>query len=279
MIIKTQAIALKIVPFSETSRIVTWLTTDHGRLATIIKGSQRRKSRFLGQYDLFYTCELLFYLRLHQGVHITRECSPLKSRAELRSQWRAAACASYFSGLVARISPPYAPHPELFHLLDKALDAFAQEQNIEACLYWFELKIMASMGLAPQLNTCLTCKRSLDGRAVFIQRDGLAGARCTQPPFVFFSYTRGGVFCATCAGSLGKEAEKLGPDIAGLLRFWQQSRSWRTARSSRCTPRQLRELERVLGRFLQYHLEIDPVNRELALQVMRHQFCRTVSIP
>lgn len=256
MIFKTQAIVLKVAPFSETSRIVTWLTMDHGRLTTIIKGSQRRKSPFLGQYDLFYTCELLFYLRQYRGLHIVKECSPLKTRSELRSQWRATACASYFAHLVARISPPYAPHPELFRLLDTALDVFLESQNLETCLYWFELKIMAVMGLSPQLNECLKCRRPLNGIT-------------PRRPFPVFSYVRGGVLCGACGPSAGKEAESLSPDVLGLLRFWQHSRAWNSARSSRCTPCQLRNVERVLGLFLQYHLDASRVSRELALEVCR----------
>lgn len=278
MILKTQAIVLKMVPFSETSRIVTWLTADHGRLATIVKGSQRRKSPFLGQYDLFYTCELLFYLRRHQGIHIVKECSPLKPRVTLRSQWRATACASYFSHLVARISPPYAPHPELFRLLDTALDAFAESQNLEACLYWFELKVMAAMGLSPQLNECLKCKRSLNGSADRVRPDRPSGVPAPRRPVPVFSFARGGVLCGACAGSMEKEAERMAPDVLGILRFWQQSREWNSARSSRCTPRQLRDVERVLGRFLQYHLEVGAASRELALEVMRYRFRRAESI-
>ncbi len=256
MIFKTQAIVLRMVPFSETSRIVTWLTVDHGRLATIVKGSQRRKSPFLGQYDLFYTCELLFYLRRHQGLHIVKECSPLKTRPGLRSRWQATACASYLAHLAARISPPYAPHPQLFCLLDAALDVFPQSQNLEACLYWFELRIMAVMGFAPQLNACLQCKRPLNG---------LAPGR----PLPVFSCVRGGVLCGACATASGQEATRISPDVLGLLRFWLQSRAWRSARSSRCTLRQLRDVARILGLFLQYHLEISMVSRELALEVVR----------
>lgn len=192
MILKTQAIVLRMVPFSETSRIVTWFTADHGRLTTIVKGSQRHKSPFLGQYDLFYTCELLFYLRLHQGVHIVKECSPLKTRPALRSRWRATACASYFSHLVARISPPYAPHPQLFRLLNTALDALADSQNFETCLYWFELKLMAAMGVAPQLNECLKCKRPLNAMKDRSCPDEVSGkpACCLSLPL--FSCVRGG---------------------------------------------------------------------------------------
>ena len=42
MIIKTTAIVLRIHPFSRTSRVVTWLTSDFGRVVTVIKGADRK---------------------------------------------------------------------------------------------------------------------------------------------------------------------------------------------------------------------------------------------
>ena len=80
MIAKTEAIVLRIFLFSRTSHIVAWLAEDGTRLTTSIKGAVRPKSAFLGQYDLFYTCELLYYEREHAGVHVARECSPLAPR-------------------------------------------------------------------------------------------------------------------------------------------------------------------------------------------------------
>ena len=129
MIIKTQAIALNIWPFSESSHIVNWLTVDHGKIATIIKGAQRPRNIFLGQYDLFYTCELLFYLRLFQGLHIVKECFPLKHRSAFRTYWPGTACASYFAGLAGKIAPFYAPQRNIYTLLDAALDFFSAEEN------------------------------------------------------------------------------------------------------------------------------------------------------
>ena len=258
MIIKTQAIVLRMMPFSETSRVVLWLTRDHGKIATIIKGAHRRRSPFVGQVDLFYTCELLVYLRLFRGLHIVKECSPLKPRTPLRSRWRATACASYFAELIARISPLYAPHPELFRLLDMALDYFADQSALELGLFWFELKLMKVMGLSPQLKECLLCHHPLKvGPAL--------GAR----EAAVFSCMHGGVLCKTCAPSAGAEALPIAPDILGMLRFWQSSRSWRSAQSAACTPRQTRELERILGLFMQYHLEIGNPARAMALSILR----------
>ena len=93
MILQDDAIALRIHPFGNTSRVVVWLSATHGKMATMVKGSQRDRSPFLGQYDLFYTCELLFYAREHQNLHILKECFPLKIRPAFRSDWRACAAA------------------------------------------------------------------------------------------------------------------------------------------------------------------------------------------
>ncbi len=267
MIIKTQAIVLRMIPFSETSRIVLWLTRDHGKITSIIKGAHRRRSPFIGQVDLFYTCELLVYLRSFRGAHIVKECSLLKPRTPLRSRWRATACASYFTELVARISPLNAPHPELFRLLDMALDYFAGQSALELGLFWFELKLMKVMGLSPQLKECLQCHHRLqdddDGPAMRKTRREHARAAAV------FSSVRGGVFCNVCASTAGADALPIAPDILGLLRFWQSSRSWNSAQSAACTPRQMRELERILGLFMQYHLEIANSARATALSILR----------
>ena len=268
MIVKTQAIVLRMIPFSETSRVVLWLTRDHGKIATIIKGAHRRRSPFVGQVDLFYTCELLVYLRLFRGLHIVKECSPLKSRMPLRSRWRSTACASYFTDLVAQISPLYAPHPELFRLLDMALDYFADQSALELGLFWFELKLMKVMGFSPQLKECLICHHPLREDNVLpeaVCREPASGARVAS----VFSCVRGGVLCKTCAPLAGAEALPITPDILGMLRFWHSSRSWRSAQSASCTPRQTRELERILGLFMQYHLEIGNPARTVALSILR----------
>lgn len=276
MIIKSEAIVLRITPFAETSRVVLWLTRDHGKIATIIKGAQRRRSLFLGQVDLFYTCELLFYLRLFRGLHIVKECSVLKPRTPLRARWRATACASYFADLVGKISPRYAPHPELFRLLDIALDYFADQSALELGLFWFELKLMKLMGLAPQLKECLRCHRQLTAAGSLSGQGSLPAG---VPQASVFSWARGGILCRACASSSRDRAAEsetlITPDMLALLNSWQASRSWRSAQSSACTPRQTRELERILGQFLQHHLELDGVARATAFSILRTRLAAT----
>jgi DNA repair protein RecO (recombination protein O) len=254
MIIKTQAIALNIWPFSESSHIVSWLTADHGKIATIIKGAQRPRNIFLGQYDLFYTCELLFYLRLFQGLHIVKECSPLKPRFAFRSYWPGTACASYFTGLTSKIAPLDAPQKNLYTLLEAALDFFAEEQNFEIGLFWFELKLLSALGYAPRLDACLQCHQPLAAAGRFVS--------------IAFSAERGGALCDKCAGQ-NRETGRITPDSFALLKFWQSSRNIHAIRNVVCSERQIKDVGIILGSFLQHHLETENTGREAAFSVLR----------
>ena len=252
MIAKTEALVLRWYPVSETSRVVSWLTPDRGRLATLIKGSQRPKSAFLGHYDLFQTCELLYYARPHEGLMIIREVSPLRTRERLRTDWRACGVASYLSGLMGRITPPEAVHAELYHLLNQCLDELADEGASAPLLFWFELRLLHALGLAPRLQRCLDCGCAPQpGRA--------AGG---------FAYIRGGWLCPDCNQRDGGEHVPMLPDVLALLVSWQRAPSSRSARTTRLTARQQAEVERLLGLFMVHHLEQPLTGRAIALDLL-----------
>jgi len=124
-IIKTRGIVLAIHPWSRTSHVVTWLTPDHGCVTTLVKGAVRPKSAFLGQYDLFYTCDILYYARARADLHALRETSPLEMRPALRGRWRETALAGYAAGLVKDLAPANGEAAEWFEFLSALLDQLA----------------------------------------------------------------------------------------------------------------------------------------------------------
>ena len=159
MIIQAQAIVLQIRPWSQTSHMVTWLTQDHGKIVTAVKGACRPKSAFLGQYDLFYTCDLLFYRREHDGIHAIRECTPVALRTPLRQRWRHAAAAAYLADLTARVSVGQQEAGPLFELLTRTLDRLASplDTDLHSLLLWYEMSLLRLLGLSPDLTTCPQC--------------------------------------------------------------------------------------------------------------------------
>lgn len=239
MIIKTTGLVLRLDPFSRTSQVITWLTPDHGRTATLAKGAKRPKNNLIGQYDCFYTCEMLFYQSRHSALHILKECTPLNPREALRSDWRASFTASYLCDLLTRLTPPGAPCTPLFEWTDKTLDFLAQNGTSETVMNWAELKLLGLLGIKPKLSDCLAC--------------GTRKWPEDTPPV--FSVPRGGLLCLTCKCPQDSLTLCLPHDVLAMLKGWETTPTPHMAKRTVCTNRQAQIASNLLGAFIHYHLE------------------------
>lgn len=253
MMLKTEAICLRHRPAANTSRVVDWLTPDAGRLVTLIKGSQRPRSPFLGQYDTLYTCELVYYARNREGLHVARECAPLKMRSRLRDDWRAACAGAYLADLTAHAAPDGAQQPGLFDGLNAALDLLEADGFSAAFFIWYELRVLRELGWAPRLDACLSC-----GTAIDPSRD--------RPRFV---PARGGLMCAACARARPDEGAPIAPAALALLAGMQRAQQPGAAYRTRLSDEQFARAAEPLGAFLRYHLDTPLLSRDVTLAALR----------
>ena len=131
--------------------------TSEGPVTTVVKGAVRPKSAFLGQYDLNYTCEIVYYSRAKGELHALRECSPLATRENLRSNYRALVLAEHMRAQVATLAPHGGESDAWHSTLETALDSLASgaahsTRRLVAALLDFELKILALSGLSPEIE-------------------------------------------------------------------------------------------------------------------------------
>lgn len=258
-ICKTEATVLRIHPFSHTSHMVVWLTEDGRRLVTPVKGAARPKSPFLGQYDLFYACELLYYARERDGIHVARECEPLRRRDGLRTNWRAERCASWFAALADLVSDAGTPFPGLYRLLNETLDVLDALPGAPspALFARFEAKLLAEAGLRPNFAPCPAC-----------------GPDAPPPRAPLrFHLADGKLLCPVHGGS-SVEDEPLAPVVrlprAAVDLYAQLEASPSIGEASgfaRGAPPATAALLRFLGLFLHYHLPDAPLSgRAVALE-------------
>jgi len=253
MIVKSHGLVLRIRPYSRTSQITIWLTPDRGRIATLAKGAYRPKYASRGECDLFYTCEMLYYPREAPRLNILKECSALNLRTVFRTDPEACACASYLCDLTARLCPPDAPHPDLFDLLGTTLDALPTARFLVILLFWFELRLLTLMGLAPRLASCPLC-----GNPVLSH---------SSP--AHFSAAEGGLICADCAeGKIDPRHHTLTPDVLAVLHDWQAAPTPQQALRTLCSARQQSAIQSALGEFIHYHLDLMPLSRTIALNLL-----------
>ncbi len=158
--ITSEAVCVAIAPWSRTSHVVSWLTPS-GRVVTVAKGAVRPKSFLLGQYDLNYTCEIVYYARARGEVHALRSCMPLKRRDALRGDYRALALAGYFRRLASTFVPQGPDAAQWHDALTLALDGLcradsSQERarpfDLVVKMIRFELEALHLLGLSPEIE-------------------------------------------------------------------------------------------------------------------------------
>lgn len=148
---KTRAICLGIHPWSKTSHIVSWLTPE-GKVTTSVKGAVRPKSAFLGQYDLNYECEIVYYTGAKGDVHALRECAPLILREHLRDDWRRLLTAEHFRAIAASLVPAGPDAEDWFNLLSKSLSRIQSAPSLLAETLAFEIEALKLTGLSPEIE-------------------------------------------------------------------------------------------------------------------------------
>jgi DNA repair protein RecO (recombination protein O) len=253
MIVKTDGVILRILPYSRTSLMADCLTRELGRIWLLAKGAYRPRSIFMGQIDLFYTCEVLVYQRASR-VLVLKECAALATRDLFRSDWRAAACASYFCDFTSQVTPPCIPHDDLFALLEDALDALLAKGASPSLMGWYELAALKALGLGPALARCPACGKDQAGGG---------------PLRLKVSARMGGVLCRKC------EDREPGPGIGisagtlALLRAWDLADEPALAATTVPSQLQWSEIQAVLKVFSSYHLEVGLRSRDITLDLLR----------
>ncbi len=251
-IAKTEAIPLRISPFSSTSQVVTWLTSDYGRLATVIKGACRPRRESGGQYDIGYRCELLFYAKSHTGLYMFKACTALDSRMRCRGDWRRTAAMSYICHLAALAAPDGARLPQLFPLVERTLAGLTlHPPPHDTLLLWFELQLLTLLGIAPRLHNCTAC-----------------GERIAPETGAFFASAAGGIVCDPCAPRHQESGGRLYAGTLACLRRWQRAAAFDPLQTVALSTAQRQTLCRSMHHFMTTHLEFAPECRTIAYQLL-----------
>ena len=182
---KTEGIVLRVVDFSETSCIVTWMTRDFGKITTMAKGARRPKSSFEAAIDVLAICRIVF-------LHKTSGAMSLLTEAKLDRRFRSSAtnlkrlyAGYYVIELLNILTDEGDSNPALFDLAVKTIHLIdsseIKDDQVNLSLLRFELKALNLLGHQPMLTKCVSC-----------------GREKTTMTRVQFGLNAGGVLCQKC---------------------------------------------------------------------------------
>lgn len=179
---QTDAIVLKMVPFSETSLIVTLYTRDLGRISALAKGARRPKSPFEGALDILSVCRIVAICKSSDTLELLTE-------AKLQRRFRAAQkslvrlyCGYYIAEMLRLWTDDGVSSDELYDLTLRTIQMIDGDGDALMAVVRFELSAMRILGNVPATQGCVCCGGEIDPH----------GAR------VPFAYELGGVLCPVC---------------------------------------------------------------------------------
>ncbi|NOZ07974.1 MAG: DNA repair protein RecO [FCB group bacterium] len=172
MLTSTDAIALKVTPYSESSLIVQLFTRDLGKVTVIAKGARRQKNPAGAILEPMSLLTVDFYHKTSRDIQTLKDVSlasgALKIRRDLKKLSLGLAITEVIAGVIAEDDPA----PILFRLTWKVLQSLETTEGFDHLLFlFFLLQLAIHTGFKPNLETCSSCGKVLK-TAVFSNNSG-----------------------------------------------------------------------------------------------------------
>jgi len=186
-----EAFVLRRRHLGEADRILTLFSLERGKLSAVAKSARKAQSKFGARLD--------FFTRARFSLHSGKSLDVVTSVDSVRSIWDQLvdpdryALASYICEIVDALCEPDLAQPELYAVLceiQEALPRVAADSALFVAAA--DLRVLAALGVAPELEACAHCGATLGKRP-------LRGGRATLSTYA------GGLLCAECVRALRAE--------------------------------------------------------------------------
>jgi len=194
---RVQGIVIRSMDYGEGNKIITLFSREIGKVAVIVRGAKKVKSRYASVSQLFTYGDYLFFKSGQLGT--LNHAEIVESHHTIRGDLHKAAYASYMAELTDRALGDQEANAFLFEQLKAALTALDEDKDIQITTFIYEMKIWMQAGYQPELDACVSCSRD--------QGD------------MYFSAPVGGILCENCRPR-DPEAVPLAPGTLKLLRVF-----------------------------------------------------------
>lgn len=153
---RTEAVVLRGVDFSETSRIVTFLTPARGRVACLAKGARRKNSRLAAALDTFNRVEMVYYWKDGRGVQNLAEAAILDAFTGIKRSLEKTAYGTFVLELAGRTVHENEPSEPIFRVLVDGLKGLENWQgDARTHAVWQAMRLLVEAGFEPVLDRCV----------------------------------------------------------------------------------------------------------------------------
>lgn len=198
---KADAIVIRQVDFSESSRVVTFFSREFGKFAALAKGAKRLKGPFDAALDLLSACRVVFIRKSSGTLNLLTEAR-LISRFQPQNSGDKGGLSSLYGGyyvaeLLNGLTEDFDPAPEIYDLLNSTLSALSSpEHQSSPVIIHFEISLLHLIGLLPNLFECSVCGEAAQTGKQFahwVSQGGVICGACRREEFAGVSISSGSI--------------------------------------------------------------------------------------
>ncbi|MDQ7858998.1 MAG: DNA repair protein RecO [Armatimonadota bacterium] len=173
---KIEGVVLRRRNLGEADRLVTVLSRDRGKLTLVARGARRPRSRLGGRLE---PCTRFRALVVEgRSLDLVSQVEVLDARATLRDDLERMAAATILLELTDRALADRQPHPDVYQLLEAALDLIGRG-GAHLAWMWYAARLLGATGHRPSIVRCVACgQRSSGAVAWSVPLGGALHERC-----------------------------------------------------------------------------------------------------
>lgn len=241
MIIKTKGIVIRSIDFQETSKIVTVLTADHGKVALLAKGARSPKSQYGHAIQVMNELEIVYYYKTGRDIQNLSQTENLVKRNHLLTNYDVMMMGFKLLEWINKLHIPDHESTALFQLLSRALSSLDSQENINDGLYpKFLLRISQILGYEPNYTECASCNRQFPT----FSPDEMLG----------IAVTSGQLYCGNCAGNQ-KMDYRVSIDVAAVVNRWLFPSYFKDLAVT-VSRENYQTVQMIMERHVSYHLDV-----------------------
>lgn len=154
MITHTEAIVFKSVDYQESSKIVTVFTREHGKIALIVRGVKKPKSKFSGLIEIGNILDVVYYYKASRSVQILSEASYSEKNKSLRADFEKMATMTSAIELISQLLHENEINKPLFEFTKNLLCWLDTSDSHPPQIFpYIQIRLAELTGIGLQLDT------------------------------------------------------------------------------------------------------------------------------
>lgn len=235
---RTEAVILRSLAYGETSKIITTLTRDSGKLSFMAKGARDIKSAFGGSLELLNHTQVVYYEKSGRDLQYLSEVSVIQPFFMLRDDPRRLLAGLSVAEFCDRSVHANEDTTQIFSLLVETLTRLNEpDKPVFNQIIFFLLALSDRLGFRPDFSRCRFEKDLLEHDEIF------------------FDIKHGRFTCSSCAAQTPVDTSlPLSREGLSVARYLIKSRGAGSGNVV-ISDKARHDLMRILLRHLQYHVE------------------------